>query len=218
VRRADSKIREFGGGDVGDERAAILDAGRKPVKMYAHEETIKQFDYRQYLFARKATVSCCACPCTPTGLRSTRASVMGNAGVATRGAAVLEPGCCPGGLVRLAQRMEARSRCMGLRHRNLGCVLFLLYWSEQLLFGLGRASSVAERAHAFILEFSREMSLRQVSLKGRPWPPESPPTGTRSSFSVPRPKRFLPFIRWQAQRGGACSFVAAFPRAVPART
>jgi len=56
------------GGDVGDESAAILDAGRKPAKMYAHEETIKQFDYRQYLFARKATVSCGPCSLRPLTL------------------------------------------------------------------------------------------------------------------------------------------------------
>ncbi|CAI7776498.1 unnamed protein product [Closterium sp. NIES-53] len=88
VRRADSKVREFGGLDVGDERAALLDAGRKPMKMFAHEETIKQFDFRQYLFARRAA----------------------------------------------------------------------------LLFAMGRPAVVADRAYAFILDFSKELAARQREL------------------------------------------------------
>ncbi|CAI5473413.1 unnamed protein product [Closterium sp. Yama58-4] len=88
VRRADSKVREFGGLDVGDERAALLDAGRKPIKMFAHEETIKQFDFRQYLFARRAA----------------------------------------------------------------------------LLFAMGRPAVVADRAYAFILDFSKELAARQREL------------------------------------------------------
>ncbi|GJP42413.1 hypothetical protein CLOM_g1978 [Closterium sp. NIES-68] len=88
VRRGDSKVREFGGLDVGDERAALLDAGRKPMKMFAHEETIKQFDFRQYLFARRAA----------------------------------------------------------------------------LLFAMGRPAVVADRAYAFILDFSKELAARQREL------------------------------------------------------
>ena len=78
VHRSDSRLKEFGGVDVGDERAALLDPNRKPAKSFASEETLRQFDFRQYLFARRAAVRtvvhhrCCRAPC---GLLQRRVSL-----------------------------------------------------------------------------------------------------------------------------------------------
>ena len=49
-------MREFGGRDGGDARAAILESGRKALKSYALQDSVKQFDLRQYIFARQAAV------------------------------------------------------------------------------------------------------------------------------------------------------------------
>lgn len=46
----------FGGLDPGDDNAALLDVARKPVSQFASDGTVREFDFRQYLFARQALV------------------------------------------------------------------------------------------------------------------------------------------------------------------
>lgn len=48
--------REFGGTDAGDDRAALLQRDRKPFRTFVMEDSVKEFDYRQYVFARQATL------------------------------------------------------------------------------------------------------------------------------------------------------------------
>ncbi|CAM6089694.1 unnamed protein product [Calypogeia fissa] len=54
VNAPHSKAKEFGGMDLGDEKAAILDSTRKPLPQFLLEESVREFDFRQYLFARQA--------------------------------------------------------------------------------------------------------------------------------------------------------------------
>jgi hypothetical protein len=56
VNAQHTKAKDFGGTDPGDERAAILDASRKPLIQFLLEDSVKEFDFRQYLFARQALV------------------------------------------------------------------------------------------------------------------------------------------------------------------
>ncbi|BBN01122.1 trafficking protein particle complex subunit 10 [Marchantia polymorpha subsp. ruderalis] len=56
VNSSNMKAREFGGTDAGDERSAILDASRKPFAQFQLEDAVKEFDFRQYLFARQAVL------------------------------------------------------------------------------------------------------------------------------------------------------------------
>lgn len=46
----------FGGLDAGDDRAALLDVTRKPLNQFAADGTVREFDFRQYLFSRQALV------------------------------------------------------------------------------------------------------------------------------------------------------------------
>jgi hypothetical protein len=46
----------FGGLDAGDDCAALLDGTRKPVSQFAADGTVREFDFRQYLFSRQASV------------------------------------------------------------------------------------------------------------------------------------------------------------------
>ncbi|KAL3695593.1 hypothetical protein R1sor_009669 [Riccia sorocarpa] len=56
VNAPNMKYREFGGTDPGDERAAILDASRKPFAQFQLDDAVKEFDFRQYLFARQSVL------------------------------------------------------------------------------------------------------------------------------------------------------------------
>lgn len=46
----------FGGLDAGDDCAALLDGTRKPVNQFTADGTVREFDFRQYLFSRQASV------------------------------------------------------------------------------------------------------------------------------------------------------------------
>ncbi|KAL2642198.1 hypothetical protein R1flu_009785 [Riccia fluitans] len=56
VNAPNMKSREFGGMDPGDERAAILDASRKPFAQFQLDDAVQEFDFRQYLFARQSVL------------------------------------------------------------------------------------------------------------------------------------------------------------------
>lgn len=58
------KISEFGGLDPGDDSAALLAGSRKLFSQFAHDDTVREFDFRQYLFSRQAEVfTMCSSPC-----------------------------------------------------------------------------------------------------------------------------------------------------------
>lgn len=58
------KISEIGGLDPGDDSAALLAGSRKPFSQFAHDDTVREFDFRQYLFSRQAEVfTMCSSPC-----------------------------------------------------------------------------------------------------------------------------------------------------------
>jgi hypothetical protein len=54
VNAPNSNTSTFGGLDPGDDTAALLDVARKPVGQFASDGTVREFDFRQYLFARQA--------------------------------------------------------------------------------------------------------------------------------------------------------------------
>lgn len=56
VNAPNSNTSTFGGLDPGDDTAALLDVARKPVSQFASDGTVREFDFRQYLFARQALV------------------------------------------------------------------------------------------------------------------------------------------------------------------
>lgn len=56
VNALHSNTSAFGGLDAGDDCAALLDVTRKPVNQFAADGTVREFDFRQYLFARQASV------------------------------------------------------------------------------------------------------------------------------------------------------------------
>ncbi|WCJ32139.1 hypothetical protein M5689_013579 [Euphorbia peplus] len=45
------KQRDFGGTDDGDDQAALLNSGSKPLTQIVQDDSFKEFDFRQYLFA-----------------------------------------------------------------------------------------------------------------------------------------------------------------------
>ncbi|XP_065862152.1 trafficking protein particle complex II-specific subunit 130 homolog [Euphorbia lathyris] len=45
------KQRDFGGTDHGDDQAALLNSGSKPLTQIVQDDSFKEFDFRQYLFA-----------------------------------------------------------------------------------------------------------------------------------------------------------------------
>ncbi|KAG8658031.1 trafficking protein particle complex II-specific subunit 130 homolog isoform X1 [Manihot esculenta] len=45
------KQREFGGVDSGDDQAALLNPGNKPLTHVVHDDSFREFEFRQYLFA-----------------------------------------------------------------------------------------------------------------------------------------------------------------------
>ena len=51
------KQRRFGGQDAGDDSSAILDHNRKALSQVIEDDTFREFDFRQYIFARQAHVS-----------------------------------------------------------------------------------------------------------------------------------------------------------------
>lgn len=55
------KIEKFGGNESGDEKATILDTTKKPYRQLIHQNSITEFDFRQYLFARQSKVSFFEC-------------------------------------------------------------------------------------------------------------------------------------------------------------
>jgi len=48
------KQKEFGAVDQGDDQAALLEPGRKSLSQIAQDDTLREFDFRQYLFARQS--------------------------------------------------------------------------------------------------------------------------------------------------------------------
>lgn len=51
-----ANVLEFGGLDAGDDCAALLDGTRKSVNQFAADGAVREFDFRQYLFSRQASV------------------------------------------------------------------------------------------------------------------------------------------------------------------
>ncbi|KAI5076400.1 hypothetical protein GOP47_0008465 [Adiantum capillus-veneris] len=54
VNAPSAKQRKFGGQDPGDDSAAFLDSHRRPLNQLIEDDTFREFDFRQYLFARQA--------------------------------------------------------------------------------------------------------------------------------------------------------------------
>ncbi|KAH7289351.1 hypothetical protein KP509_31G071500 [Ceratopteris richardii] len=54
VNLSSMKQRKFGGHDHGDDSAALLDSHRKPLSQLVEDDTFREFDFRQYLFACQA--------------------------------------------------------------------------------------------------------------------------------------------------------------------
>lgn len=50
------KRREFGGIDQGDDQAALLNPGIKPLAQIVQDDSFREFEFRQYLFACQAKV------------------------------------------------------------------------------------------------------------------------------------------------------------------
>lgn len=51
------KQRDFGGFDSEDDQAALLKPGSKPLTQMVHDDSFREFDFRQYLFACQSRVS-----------------------------------------------------------------------------------------------------------------------------------------------------------------
>ncbi|XP_058219779.1 trafficking protein particle complex II-specific subunit 130 homolog isoform X1 [Rhododendron vialii] len=52
------KQREFGGMDKGDDQAALLKPGNKPLTQIVQDDSFREFEFRQYLFACQAKLLC----------------------------------------------------------------------------------------------------------------------------------------------------------------
>lgn len=50
------KKRDFGGVDHGDDQAALLKPGRKSLTQIIQDDSFREFEFRQYLFACQAKV------------------------------------------------------------------------------------------------------------------------------------------------------------------
>ncbi|KAL4318044.1 hypothetical protein GQ457_18G005630 [Hibiscus cannabinus] len=46
-----TKCREFGGLDHGDDQATLLHPGNKPLTQIVQDDSFREFEFRQYLFA-----------------------------------------------------------------------------------------------------------------------------------------------------------------------
>lgn len=51
------KQRDFGGMDSGDDQAALLNPGAKALNQIVQDDSFREFDFRQYLFACQSKVS-----------------------------------------------------------------------------------------------------------------------------------------------------------------
>lgn len=56
------KQRDFGGTDHGDDQAALLNPGNKALAQIVQEDSFREFEFRQYLFACQSKV----CPTQST--------------------------------------------------------------------------------------------------------------------------------------------------------
>lgn len=50
------KQREFGGVEHGDDQAALLNPGNKPLTEIVQDDSFREFEFRQYLFACQSQV------------------------------------------------------------------------------------------------------------------------------------------------------------------
>lgn len=50
------KQREFGGLDHGDDQAALLNSESKPLTQIVQDDSFREFEFRQYLFACQSKV------------------------------------------------------------------------------------------------------------------------------------------------------------------
>lgn len=50
------KRRDFGGIDHGDDQAALLNSGNKPLTQIVQDDSFREFEFRQYLFACQSKV------------------------------------------------------------------------------------------------------------------------------------------------------------------
>lgn len=48
--------RDFGGMDHGDDQASLLDPVKKPLTQIVQDDSFREFEFRQYLFACQAKV------------------------------------------------------------------------------------------------------------------------------------------------------------------
>lgn len=51
------KQRDFGGLERGDDQAALLNPGNKPLTQIVQDDSFREFEFRQYLFACQSKVS-----------------------------------------------------------------------------------------------------------------------------------------------------------------
>lgn len=50
------KQRDFGGVERQDDQATLLDPGKKPLAQIVQDDSFREFEFRQYLFACQAKV------------------------------------------------------------------------------------------------------------------------------------------------------------------
>lgn len=50
------KQRDFGGVEKGDDQATLLDTGKKALAQIVQDDSFREFEFRQYLFACQAKV------------------------------------------------------------------------------------------------------------------------------------------------------------------
>lgn len=50
------KQKDFGGTDRGDDQAALLNPGNKPLTQIIQDDSFREFEFRQYLFACQTKV------------------------------------------------------------------------------------------------------------------------------------------------------------------
>ena len=50
------KLKDFGGTENGDDQAALLTPGKNPLTQIIQDDSFREFEFRQYLFACQAKV------------------------------------------------------------------------------------------------------------------------------------------------------------------
>lgn len=50
------KQRDFGGVDRGDDQAALLNSGNKPLTQIVQDDSFREFEFRQYMFSCQSQV------------------------------------------------------------------------------------------------------------------------------------------------------------------